>query len=253
MTTWFCLFLLLGAPNALSASDDAEEAGSLSTDAYLAGGYWNRVHRLAEFYWDQSLPALPADDLPSNRSELVIRVHVDASGAVTEAEVAKSCGADSIDEVAIRVLRSAARFPAPPDLGDEWPSHTDVRLQVPERGADLADDDTVRLNGREFQYASYYNGVRRRVNFFWQQCLAQLPRSTELSGTLITAVSATFEADGELMQVAVVDSSGREALDQCVLEGFRAASPFTAPPVGLLDDRRQVHQPEMAFTVQVRR
>jgi hypothetical protein len=107
------------------------------------------------------------------------------------------------------------------------------------------------LDTKEYLFASYLNLIRRAVNFYWEQNLDNLPRSTVISKPrYTTVVVAVLDANGALEEVRAVTASGSPEIDQCVLGAFGLASPFPNPPVGLVERDGRVYLPPMSFTVQ---
>lgn len=120
---------------------------------------------------------------------------------------------------------------------------------------DLLDEkrgDLLALNTKEYLFAAYLNRIRRLVNFFWQQNLDNLPRSTPLAKPrYTTAVHVILDRVGTLDYIEIVEDSGSEALDDALVRAYRIAGPYPNPPEGLIEKDGRVYLPEMRWTVTV--
>jgi TonB family protein len=102
--------------------------------------------------------------------------------------------------------------------------------------------------------ASYVNIIRRMVQFYWSQNLDNLPSSLRLARPKYeTTVEAVLDKDGTLVELQLKQNSGSPPIDEAVLQAFRLASPFPAPPVQLVASDGQVYLPTMTFEVNVGR
>jgi hypothetical protein len=131
-------------------------------------------------------------------------------------------------------------------------SHTSSALSGAPQN-DLLDEklgDRVSLNTREYLYAEYLQRIRRLVNFYWEQNIDNLPSSTPMvKSAYTTGVEVVLDGNGALEIIEVVDESGSEPLDDCVVRAFKLAGPFPNPPEGLIEKDGRVYLPDMAFTV----
>jgi len=120
---------------------------------------------------------------------------------------------------------------------------------------DLLDEKlgrSVNLNTREFLGATYWNLIKRLVNFYWNQNLDNLPRSVPYSKpSYTTRVAFTLTGDGALESIQVVDESGLPPLDNALIEAFRMAGPFPNPPEQLIAKDGRVYGPNSAYTVSI--
>lgn len=108
------------------------------------------------------------------------------------------------------------------------------------------------LNTKEFLYASYLLHIRRLVNFYWSQNLANLPGGLPFSRpTYLTVVSATLTAEGHLESIEVDRSADLEPLDQAVIQAFWSAGPFPPPPEGLVDMDGRAYITDFGFSVNI--
>ena len=126
------------------------------------------------------------------------------------------------------------------------------------RGApqnDLLDEKygvSVALNTREFYGADYMNRIRRQVNFYWKQNLANLSSSVRLGKPRFrTNVSVVLNADGILESIEIKEDSGSPPIDDCVVQAFKIAGPFPNPPAQLIARDNRVYLPDFEFTVEV--
>ena len=117
---------------------------------------------------------------------------------------------------------------------------------------DEAVGDRTLLNTNEYLYAAYMQQIRRLVNFYWQQNLDNLPRTTPLAKTeYVTVVEVTLTSTGALDEIIVSVDSGSDPVDNCVVEAFKIAGPFPPPPEQLVDGQGRARIPDFAFTLQL--
>lgn len=110
--------------------------------------------------------------------------------------------------------------------------------------------DSVALNTREYVYAGYLQRIRRLVNFYWTQCVDNLPNSVRFAKThYTTAVATVLDSQGALDTIDVTLESGSSELDECVVHAFKVAGPFPNPPEGLIEKDGRVYLPDMSFEV----
>ena len=133
-------------------------------------------------------------------------------------------------------------------------SHRDQQLSGAPQN-DLLDEkvgDRVALNSLQIKYADYVNRIRRLVNFYWNQNLDNMPRSTPLVKPRYTTVlDVVLDGDGALESILVTRESGSEPVDNAVVEAFRIAGPFPNPPEELVAKDGRVYLPEFSWTVDV--
>lgn len=123
---------------------------------------------------------------------------------------------------------------------------------------DLLDEelgDGVYLNTKEFLYAGYLNQIRRLVNFYWQQNLDNLPsaaRAVWAKSRYETVVEVALSSEGALADIELLQECGSAPLDRAVIDAFKMAGPFPAPPDGLISKKDGLaHLGTMSFTVAV--
>ena len=85
--------------------------------------------------------------------------------------------------------------------------------------------------------------LRAVVNPRLEVCLSTGPATIKTGTALVTA---RIEADGTLLDVTLVRTSGSGPYDSCLLQAFREARPKPPPPDALGSDGQLV-TPEMAF------
>lgn len=121
---------------------------------------------------------------------------------------------------------------------------------------DLLDEEVgpqTQLNTKEVLYASYLLRIRRLVNFYWEQNLRNLPRSTRIAKPrYTTGVMVVLNGDGALEDVGISESAGVAELDDAVVRAYRLAGPFPNPPEKLVDPDGYVRLPLMTWTVTFR-
>lgn len=108
------------------------------------------------------------------------------------------------------------------------------------------------VNTREIVFAGYINRIKRIVSFYWNQNLDNVPSTVRLTRTRYdTEVYVVLDDQGALQSIEVTGRSGEPALDEAVVQAFRAAGPFPDPPEQLIAKDGQVYLDDMGFTVQV--
>ncbi len=108
---------------------------------------------------------------------------------------------------------------------------------------DISLGDETAINTKRFLYADYYNRIKRAVSYYWSPTQAILVNDP--NGSIygrqdrFTKLKAVIGAEGKLLSLKVVKSSGVDVLDREAMEAFAAAAPFPNPPKALLNDKRQ--------------
>lgn len=92
------------------------------------------------------------------------------------------------------------------------------------------------LNTREWRYASFFNRVKQAVSARWDPNgrLRAMRRELGLVERQ-TLLHVTLRPDGSLVEAAVAQSSGIEALDLEAIQAFEKAQPFANPPAALVE------------------
>jgi TonB family protein len=98
------------------------------------------------------------------------------------------------------------------------------------------------IAAKKWKFAGFFNTVKQRVQARWTPTIQQL-RASDAGAPAIgpqgayIALAVVLTHDGRVVDLAVAQSSGSEALDAGALSAFRAAAPFPAPPPQLADVR----------------
>jgi hypothetical protein len=133
-------------------------------------------------------------------------------------------------------------------------SHSDERIAGAPNN-DLLDEkrgEATLLRTKEFAYAAYLNIIRRLVSFYWQQNLDNVPGTIRLAKpSYTTVVDVELASDGSLYGIVVTEDCGSPPLDHAVVEAFRIAGPYPAPPDGLVDSDGIARLPVFSFTVTI--
>lgn len=95
-------------------------------------------------------------------------------------------------------------------------------------------DAAVALNTRDPQYVTYFNSIKRSIEFVWEYPEPALRYG--LQGKLL--LQFTILASGELESAQVLRSSGSNLLDHEALRAMKAAAPFRPIPPWI--DRRRL-------------
>lgn len=100
------------------------------------------------------------------------------------------------------------------------------------------------INAEEFKHTGYYLEIKRKIEITWNPntaLRAQFSRGISIErGVLSTYLGITLRPDGQLDDVALLQSSGVDALDQEAVRSFRASAPFTKVPEDLLAPDRKL-------------
>lgn len=99
-----------------------------------------------------------------------------------------------------------------------------------------AKERTVSLDSRDYRYASYLLGVKRRIENVWGYPAEA--RAIGLTGSLL--VVFTIERDGRLGSLELVEGSGARILDDEAVGAIRRAAPYTPFPVRMAFERLRI-------------
>jgi TonB family protein len=106
---------------------------------------------------------------------------------------------------------------------------------------DVALGDLTQLNTQEFKYYGYYLRIRQKLEQFWGMSLEEKAKKLFRTGRqiasdqdLITNLEITVDAQGEIVRIKVLGSSGYQELDEAAIESFNKAGPFPNPPTELV-------------------
>lgn len=178
--------------------------------------------------------------------------------AATSEQPEPSAPAPELTEVEGGPARPRSATRAQPRPIHLFPTHQQLAMALrqgahePQEGAsaggapdanvlDVARGDRTALNARGSEYARYFNGLRRQFNYYYTQASDQLRRSDVreriFDKTYVTRFVVTLNAQGQVVKVQLLQSANVYAFDELVRTALRNASPFDAPPAGLLDAR----------------
>ena len=111
--------------------------------------------------------------------------------------------------------------------------------------ASIPEGERTELNASGYRYASFFNRLKQSVASHWKPHEALALRDATGSSVGVdehlTVVAVTLAADGALLVVRVVQSSGVRQLDEAATAAFEQAQPFLRLPAGLLDAQREAH------------
>lgn len=108
---------------------------------------------------------------------------------------------------------------------------------------DIPLGDVTNLNTTEYKFYGFYHRIRQKLEQFWGASLQekaeemiQQGRRVPASEELITALRITLDAQGEIIAIKVLGTSGIKELDDAAIESFNEAGPFPNPPKDLIVD-----------------
>ena len=108
---------------------------------------------------------------------------------------------------------------------------------------DIPLGDVTNLNTTEYKFYGFYHRIRQKLEQFWGASLQekaeemiQQGRRVPASEEHITALRITLDAQGEIIAIKVLGSSGIKELDDAAIESFNEAGPFPNPPKDLIVD-----------------
>lgn len=153
---------------------------------------------------------------------------------------AAKAAADSAEEQEIKQIKPEPALPREPAPARE---RVEENLAVSERRlptmqellppvtwsspqASNSRDGAIALNTRDPQYVTYFNSIKRNIEFVWEYPEPALRYG--LQGKLL--LQFTILASGELESAQIVRSSGSNLLDYEALRAMKAAAPFRPIP-----------------------
>jgi TonB family protein len=148
--------------------------------------------------------------------------------------------------------KSIGRDPAPPlaDLSGAYAVAEAADASAGDSGEGLNQHDIhedlnagaeLMLNTREFLYYNYLIKIKKSVQEHWEPNLRNRIRLNNSESRNIAQKNhvakllVIINSKGELVNIEILNQSDIEVLESTALEAFRKASPFPAPPKGLLD------------------
>lgn len=109
--------------------------------------------------------------------------------------------------------------------------------KTPTEAATPAADEDVLL-AKRWESAAYFTRLKHEVRDSWDpakvwKALPEVTRNSLGTARRNTTVEAVLAADGTLVKLAIVKSSGVAELDAEAIRAFQVSSPFGAPPAGM--------------------
>jgi TonB family protein len=106
---------------------------------------------------------------------------------------------------------------------------------------DVEEDDETSLNTFEYRHATFFNRVADAIRREWEggAVLARADPGGTVYGVedRVTVVHVTIDAEGNVVDLALQETSGAAPLDDEALRSFREAGPFPHPPAALFRGR----------------
>lgn len=101
--------------------------------------------------------------------------------------------------------------------------------------------DFTHLNTVEYKFYGFFHRIRQKLEQFWGKSIKEKADNLFRSGRrlpasedLITSLQVTLNANGEIVKVKILGTSGVKELDDAAIESFNQAGPFPNPPSDLL-------------------
>lgn len=114
----------------------------------------------------------------------------------------------------------------------------EARLETSKRLYSRSDSKVLTANTRKAEDAAYLNAWIRKVEQIGSLNYPDEARRQNLSGEL--EMEVTLNADGSLVNIEMLRSSGHEVLDEAARRIVRLAAPFAAVPANVLDGDQQL-------------
>lgn len=138
-------------------------------------------------------------------------------------------------------------------------SQQDKPFEAPQRagGEQYVDDKSLPqgsenlLNAEESVYYSFYARLYQAIGPIWSSRLREIAPGTRVQpGDYTSAVDVVLDAEGNLVEVRLLQASGVREFDEAVNTSWKKVGRFPNPPKGLLSKDGNVHT-GWNFTVQV--
>jgi TonB family protein len=120
---------------------------------------------------------------------------------------------------------------------------------------DVIDGDATMVNTASWEFASFFNRVKSKVELFWKPGAEY--RRRDPYGNIyglkdrVTVLLVVLYADGQLKKLYVMDPSGAPFLDDEAYEAVEKAAPFPNVPTGLRDKKDGLVKFTFHFIVEV--
>lgn len=105
----------------------------------------------------------------------------------------------------------------------------------------LPESDFSKLNTNAYKYFSFYDRIRKQLEKIWAQSLKENTKALQKRGgrvpastNNITNLEVILDDRGQILKIAVVESSGINELDDAAVDSFNKAGSFPNPPKDLL-------------------
>lgn len=188
---------------------------------YLADGWWTEPRKVLEFSLrDDSPPAIRAIPRPRPRNAVPV-----VRDAPPVAERHHQMPALDI-ETRTRLTPLSEEMENAPEIPDA-PVIAGIN---PADWAGSENADGMAVSGGNSARETYFDRVRQKIES--RKKYPESARTRQVEGRV--TVGFTLDADGRAAGVRVVKSSGYTALDQAAMEAVQSASPFPAPPRGMI-------------------
>lgn len=131
---------------------------------------------------------------------------------------------------------STGRLRAPASVGPTGEGHSASEDYI----RDVAIGANTLLNTREYRFYGFYERIREKLSPRWRENLEGVfdrlfrERRHLSNAEQTTQVQIRLGADGTLVAVRVIGSSGLEELDKAATDAFVKASPFPNPPTEMM-------------------
>ena len=98
------------------------------------------------------------------------------------------------------------------------------------------------LNTQESIYYSFYARLYEAIGPIWQSKIREVrPNAPILPGEYLTTVDVVLDAQGKLLKIDILKSSGIQIFDAAVDHSWRRIGNFPNPPRGLLNSENIIH------------
>lgn len=142
-------------------------------------------------------------------------------------------------------FHKAAREYASAKAGGNRPGQGRTVSSTNDHLEDIPLGDLTHLNTIEYKFYGYYHRIKQKLEGFWgrsvqekAEALAKEGRAIAMEDSHVTALRIVMDSEGEIVDVAVLGSSGVKELDDAAIESFNEAGPFPNPPKDLIVDGR---------------
>lgn len=121
-------------------------------------------------------------------------------------------------------------------------ANEEVSQQAQEYVKGFKEGDSTLLNTKEFIFYGYFQRIRERLDYAWNNSLKEhLLKHYRAGRQLASEIDYTtrllvmLNRVGEIVRVLVLEESGTRTLDDAAVKAFNQAGPFPNPPKGMVD------------------